>query len=545
MALFWMNLNNLIGKQGGSNVPASTAIYVVLTAVLGLLAGGALAYWYLQPRYVERQRQAEAEAQLILEKAQAQAKDYTVQAQANVLQARTEAEAELRTIRQTLQKQEERLHQANERIQQTEERLARSQEKVDRRLDDLERRERQVVQRERQTERLQREAEDIKQAQVVELERIAALTQEDARGIILQRVEGQTRDDVARLIRQIESEAREEADKRARKVIGMAIQRLASDYVAEITVSTVPLPAEELKGRIIGREGRNIRAFEQITGVDIIVDDTPEAVTLSCHDPVRREVARVALSKLLKDGRIHPARIEEVVEKTRQEIETLMREEGERVVYEAGVQGLHPDLIKILGRLKYRTSYGQNVLQHTLECALLAGNMAAELGANVNVAKTAALLHDIGKAVDHEVQGPHALIGADLARRLGRSPAIVHAIAAHHFEEEPQTVEAFLVAAADAMSGARPGARRETLDLYIKRLEALETVATSFPGVQRAFAIQAGREVRVMVQPDSVDDLGSLQLARSVAKKIEESLQYPGQIKVTVIRETRAVDYAR
>jgi ribonucrease Y len=517
----------------------------VLLVIVGVLAGAALAWLYLRPRWGEQQRQVEAEAQLILEKAQAQAKDFMVQAQADALKARSEGEAELRTLRLSLQKQEERISQTEERFQQSEERLARSQEKVDRKLDDLERRERQIGQRERQSERLQRESEELKHQQQMELERVAALSQEEAREVILQRVEGETRDDAARLMRHIESEAKEEADKRARKIIAMSIQRLASEYVAEITVSTVPLPAEELKGRIIGREGRNIRAFEQITGVDIIVDDTPEAVTLSCHDPVRREVARVALTKLLKDGRIHPARIEEVVEKTRQEIEGLMREEGERVVYEAGIQGLHPDLIKILGRLKYRTSYGQNVLHHTLECALLAGQMAAEMGANVNIAKTAALLHDIGKAVDHEVQGPHALIGADIARRLGRSPAIVHAIAAHHFEEEPQTVEAFLVAAADAISGARPGARRETLDLYIKRLEALETVATSFPGVQRAFAIQAGREVRVMVQPDSIDDLGSLQLARNVAKKIEERLQYPGQIKVTVIRETRAVDYAR
>ena len=526
----------------------ATMLYVlfsVLGLLVGLLAGAGLAYRYLRPRYAERQRQAEAEAQLVLDRAQAQAKELTLQAQGQALKARTDAEAELRTLRQSLQKQEERIHQTTERIQQAEERLTRGQEKVDRKLDDLERREGRITQRERQSERLHREAEELKQVQLTELERIGSLTEDQARGIVLQKVEDQTRDDAARLMRQIETEAKEEADKRARKILGIAIQRLASDYVAEITVSTVPLPAEELKGRIIGREGRNIRAFEQITGVDIIVDDTPEAVTLSCHDPVRREVARVALGKLLKDGRIHPARIEEVVEKTRQEIEGLMREEGERVVYEAGIQGLHPDLIKILGRLKYRTSYGQNVLHHTLECALLAGHMAAELGANINVAKTAALLHDIGKAVDHEVQGPHALIGADIARRLGRSPAIVHAIAAHHFEEEPQTVEAFLVAAADAISGARPGARRETLDLYIKRLEALETVATSFPGVQRAFAIQAGREVRVMVQPDAVDDLGSLQLARNVAKKIEERLQYPGQIKVTVIRETRAVDYAR
>jgi ribonucrease Y len=416
---------------------------------------------------------------------------------------------------------------------------------LDRKIEGLERRDRQLQGRERQTERLHQEAEQLKGQQAAELERISALSQEEARKLILEKVEREARDDAARKIREVEVQTREEADKIARKILGLSIQRCATDYVAEITVSTVPLPGEELKGRIIGREGRNIRAFEQITGVDIIVDDTPEAVTLSCHDPVRREVARVALNKLLKDGRIHPARIEEVVIKTQQETEQIMREEGERVAYEANVQGLHPDLIKLLGRLKYRTSYGQNVLHHSLECAMLAAHMSAELGANINVAKTAALLHDIGKAVDHEVQGPHALIGADIARRLGRSPAIVHAIAAHHNDEEPQTVEAFIVQAADAISGGRPGARRETLDLYIKRLEALETVATSFTGVQRAFAIQAGREVRVMVQPDAVDDLASIHLARDVAKKIEESLQYPGQIKVTVIRETRAVDYAR
>ncbi len=507
-------------------------------ALLGLLAGALGAYALYRPRVQEQRSQAEAEAARLVESARAQSKEIILQAQADALKARNEAEAEIKNARQALLKQEER-------IQQLEERLTRSQEKVDRKLDDLERRERGLGQRERHIERLHREAEELKQSQQAELQRIANLTTEEAREIVLQRVEATAREDAAKLIRQIEQEAKDEADKRAKKIIGIAIQRLASEYVAELTVTTVPLPSEELKGRIIGREGRNIRAFEQFTGVDIIVDDTPEAVALSCHDPVRREVARLALTKLLKDGRIHPARIEEVVEKTRQEIETVMREEGERVVYEAGVQGLHPDLVKILGRLKYRTSYGQNVLQHSLECALLAGAMASELGANVQVAKTAALLHDIGKAVDHEVQGPHALIGADIARRLGRSSAIVHAIAAHHFEEEPQTVEAFIVAAADAMSGGRPGARRETLDLYIKRLEALETVATSFPGVQRAFAIQAGREVRVMVQPDSIDDLGSITLARNISRKIEESLQYPGQIKVTVIRETRAVDYAR
>jgi len=503
----------------------------MLALVVGVAIGASIGIFIYKSNVTARIRQSESDARLQLESARTEQKDIILRAKDEVLQLRTEAESQTREARQAVAKQEERLQ--------------RKEENLDRKLDGLERRERQAQSRERQIEQLQQEAEHLRSQQRIELERISALSQEDARAIILQKVEAEARDESARRIREIEQATREEADKTARKVIGLAIQRCASDYVAEVTVTTVALPSEELKGRIIGREGRNIRAFEQITGVDIIVDDTPEAVTLSCHDPVRREVARVALSKLLKDGRIHPTRIEEVVAKTQQEIEGIMREEGERVAYEANVQGLHPDLIKLLGRLKYRTSFGQNVLQHSLECALLAAHMAAELGANISVAKTAALLHDIGKAVDHEVQGPHALIGADIARRLGRSQAIVHAIAAHHNDEEPQTVEAFLVQAVDAISGGRPGARRESVDLYIKRLEALETVATSFTGVQRAFAIQAGREVRVLVLPDSIDDLGSIHLARNVAKKIEESLQYPGQIKVTVIRETRAVDYAR
>ncbi|NJM06250.1 ribonuclease Y [Candidatus Gracilibacteria bacterium] len=507
----------------------------ILWIVLGLVLGGAAGV-VLGMRHVNRNlnmhsQQKATEARLVLEEARSQHKEILLQAKDDALRIRNEAEAELRESRQSLQKQEERLQ--------------RKEENIDRKLEGLERRERQIQSRERQIEQLHQETERLKNQQVAELERVSALSREEAREIILAEVEREARDDAARRIREVEQSTRDEADKLARKIIGLAIQRCASDYVAEMTVSTVNLPSEELKGRIIGREGRNIRAFEQITGVDIIVDDTPEAVTLSCHDPVRREVARVALTKLLKDGRIHPSRIEELVQKTQVEIDQLMREEGERVAYEANVQGLHPDLIKLLGRLKYRTSYGQNVLQHSLECSLLAAHMAAEMGANITIAKTAALLHDIGKAVDHEVQGPHAMIGADIARRLGRSPAIVHAIGAHHYDEEPQTVEAFLVIAADAISGARPGARRETLDLYIKRLEALETVATSFNGVQRAFAVQAGREVRVMVQPDQVDDLASIHLARDVAKKIEESLQYPGQIKVTVIREMRSVDYAR
>jgi len=503
----------------------------ILALVIGLAAGaGGIFLWYSRLSK-ERLVQSEATAQLQLEQAKTEHQQLLLTAREEAQRLREEGENELRAGRAVLQKQEER--------------LARKEETLERKLDTVDKRDRQLNQRERSIEQVNQEADRLRQAQQAELERIASLTNDQARELILTRVEQESRAEAARRIHEIEAAVKLDADRMARKIVGLAIQRCASDYVAEITVSTVQLPSEELKGRIIGREGRNIRAFEQITGVDIIVDDTPEAVTLSCHDPVRREVARLTLTRLLKDGRIHPARIEEVAEKTRQDIEQIIREEGERVAYEANVQGLHPDLIKILGRLKYRTSYGQNVLQHSLECAFLAGAMAAELGANVHVAKTAALLHDLGKAVDHDVQGPHALIGADIARRLGRNAAVVHAIAAHHNDEEPQTVEAFLVQAADAISGGRPGARRETLDLYIKRLEALEHVATSFPGVQRAFAIQAGREVRVMVQPDTIDDLESIHLARDVAKKIENSLQYPGQIKVTVIRETRAVDYAR
>jgi len=506
-------------------------LWAAFGLVVGLAVGGGIGVWWVNNGVNSQVQNKAAEARLLLEEAHSQQKEILLQAKDDALRIRNDAEAEIRESRQSIQKQEERLQ--------------RKEENLDRKLEGLERRDRQVQNRERQIEQLYQEAERVKGQQVTELERISQLNREEAREIILAQVEREARDEAARRIREIEQSARNDAEKSARKIIGLAVQRCASDYVAELTVTTVNLPSEELKGRIIGREGRNIRAFEQITGVDIIVDDTPEAVTLSCHDPVRREVARVSLSRLLKDGRIHPTRIEEIVQKTQVEIEHVMREEGERVAYEANVQGLHPDLIKLLGRLKYRTSYGQNVLQHSLECALLAAHMAAEIGANINIAKTAALLHDIGKAVDHEVQGPHALIGADIARRLGRSPAIIHAIAAHHHDEEPQTVEAFLVIAADAISGGRPGARRETLDLYIKRLEALETVATSFNGVQRAFAVQAGREVRVMVQPDQIDDLASIHLARDVAKKIEESLQYPGQIKVTIIRETRAVDFAR
>jgi ribonuclease Y len=363
--------------------------------------------------------------------------------------------------------------------------------------------------------------------------------------MLLQTVEQEARQDMARVIREVEAEAREESERRARKLVTMAIQRIASDQVSEVAVSTVPLPSDDMKGRIIGRQGRNIRALENATGVDLVVDDTPEAVLLSCFDPVRREIARVALTKLILDGRIHPARIEKVVAKAKDEVNQIIREAGEQATIDAGVPGLHPEILRLLGRLKFRTSYGQNQLDHAVETSRLAAILASELGANVQVARAGALLHDLGKAVDHEVEGPHALIGADLAKRYGVSQAVIQCIAAHHGESESDSLEAVLVEAADAISGARPGARRESLETYVKRIKALEDVASSFDGVAESYAIQAGREIRIIVKPDEIDDLASIQLSKNVAKAVEENLQYPGQIKVTVIRETRAIDFAK
>lgn len=500
---------------------------VVVTAIVVMLG----TYLYLQRAARSRLRATGDEVRRLLEEAEARQREILLEAKDAALKLREELEQEYQLRRQQVERLERRL-QAKE-------------EQLDRRLENLEKRERKIQAREKEIEERLEEIARLEQERQAELQRVAQMTLEEARQLVIQQATEEARELLNRQARELEQQVREEAQQRARMILATAIQRIASEYVAEATVTVVPLPSDDMKGRIIGREGRNIRALEQATGVDLIVDDTPEAVTLSSFDPVRREIARRALVKLIQDGRIHPARIEEVVEKTRQEVEQMIWEEGERAALEAGVQGLHPDLIRLLGRLRFRTSYGQNVLQHSIEVALIAGALAAELGADVNVAKTAGLLHDIGKAVDHEVEGPHALIGADIARRLGRSAKIVHAIAAHHGEEEPKTVEAFIVAAADAISGARPGARREMLEAYIKRLEALESVATSFPGVQKAYAIQAGREVRILVRPDQIDDYGALRLARDVVKKIQETLDYPGQIKVTVIRETRAIDYAR
>ncbi len=509
--------------------------YVVVLALLLLLVSVGLTfaatYFWLQAREASRMRRAQRDADAILEDARSQQKELILQGKDEAIRFRAEVDQEYKERRAEVNRLERRLQQ--------------KEEAIDKKSDALERRDRALQGKERELDAIRLELDGARENQLRELERVAQLSTDDAKNLLLGEIETEVREIASRRIREIEQETKEEANRRAMHILATAVQRCAPDYVAESTVTVIPLPSDDMKGRIIGREGRNIRALEAASHVDIIIDDTPEVIMISCFDAVRREVGRRAITKLVQDGRIHPARIEEVVQKSEQEVEAVMQEEGEKVAYEANVQGLHPELIRLLGRLKYRTSYGQNVLQHSLECSLIAAGIAAELGADINVAKTAALLHDIGKAVDHEVEGPHALIGAEIARRLGRSARIVHAIAAHHGEEEPQTVEAFIVATADAISGGRPGARRDMLERYIQRLEALEGVANSFDGVEKSFAIQAGREVRILVRPDNIDDLGATRLARDVAKKIEETLEYPGQIKVTVIRETRSVDYAR
>jgi ribonuclease Y len=508
-----------------------TIAIAVVAVITGLLIGGAAAYLYVRSRSPAGPVTTGADVDRMLAEAQAQQKEMILEAKEEAHSIRTAAENDARERRN--------------QVQRLEQRLVQKEENLDRRLESLEKRERQLTQREEEIESRRSEIDDLIAQQQVELERVSGLTREEAAERLLQSIEVEVREQANKLVRQIELQAKEEADERARRIITTAVQRWASDQVSESSVSVVPLPSEEMKGRIIGREGRNIRALEMATGVDLIIDDTPEAVILSGFDPVRREIARQALNKLIQDGRIHPARIEEMVEKARAEVENIIKEEGERAAFEAGVHGLNPDLVKSLGRLHFRFSMGQNVLRHSVEVAHLCALMAGEMGADVNVSRRGGLLHDLGKGVSHEVEGPHALIGADIAKRLGQPPKVVHAIAAHHFEEEPQTVEAFLVQAADAISGARPGARRDTLESYVKRLEALENIANSFDGVEKSFAIQAGREVRIIVKPEDVDDLAAARMARDIVNKIEETLEYPGQIKVMVIREKRVVDYAK
>ncbi|GIK63099.1 MAG: ribonuclease Y [Chloroflexota bacterium] len=507
----------------------------IITAVVGLVVGLiAASVWITtnQKRQgTNKIQQAEAEAQRIMSEAEANKKKIEIEAKNEALHIQEENERNAKKRRLELDREEER--------------QTKRREEFDKRLEKFEQREKELNRRQSNLDKRNNELQKLWDERTAELERVAEMTREEARQELLAAVEKDTRQDMVRLIRQIEEEAKSEADNRARDIIALSIQRLASDQVSEIAVSVVPLPSDDMKGRIIGRAGRNIRAFEQATGVDVVVDDTPEAVTISSFDPVRREVAKRALSKLVLDGRIHPARIEKLVEDTRKEVERAIREEGERASYEAGVPGLHPEILKLLGKLKFRTSYGQNMHAHAIETAHLAGMIAAELGADVNLSKAGGLLHDIGKAIDHEVEGPHAIIGAEFCKRYGVPEKIVNCIASHHHEVPQESVEALIVEAADAISGARPGARRESLDAYIKRVRMLEDIANAFTGVEQSYALQAGREVRIMVRPDDIDDLAAVHLARDISKKIEETMQYPGQIKVTIIRETRAVDYAR
>lgn len=508
---------------------------IVIALLIGLLVGaGACYFWYDQRQKnlaTSRVAQAEQQAQQILTTAQEQA-------QAAIKETDDRAKAILDESEQTSLRRRRELDREDERLQ-------KRREDLDKRFERLDQREQNLNKRQSRLDKQQADLQKIQDERTAELERIAAMTTDEARAELMTTVEQDARNDMARIIRSVEAEAQEEADKRAREIISLAIQRLASEHVSEIAVSVVSLPNDEMKGRIIGRNGRNIRAFELATGVDVVVDDTPEAVTISSFDPVRREVAKRAMAKLVLDGRIHPARIEKLVTDAQAEVDQTIRQEGERAVYETGVPGLHPEIIKLLGRLKFRTSYGQNMHGHAIETAHIASMIASELGADVMIAKMGGLLHDIGKAIDHEIEGTHALIGADFIKRYGVNEKVVNCVAAHHHEVEQTCVEAYIVEAADAISGARPGARRESIETYIRRVKTLEEIATSFDGVEQSYALQAGREVRILVRPETVDDLAALRLSRDIARKIEETMQYPGQIKVQVIRETRAIEYAK
>jgi ribonuclease Y len=510
-------------------------LWAIISGVVFLAVGLLVGYLYRKNVAEKKIGQAEETVVRLIEDAQKKAeairKETVLEAKEEVHKLRNEFDRESKDRRNELTKMERRLLSREEALDKKNEQVDRKNERLDQKL--------------KEVDNLQNEIKALHDKEIEELEKITDLTTDQAKEILLERVEQDTRHDIAIMVRDLEIQAKDEADKKARDIISQAIQRCAVDQVAETTISVVPLPNDEMKGRIIGREGRNIRALENATGIDLIIDDTPEAVILSGFDPVRREVARIALERLIIDGRIHPARIEEMVSKAKKEVDAQIKEAGESAAFEVGIHSLHPEIIKLLGRLKFRTSYGQNVLNHSIEVAQLAGIMANELGANAKMAKRAGLLHDIGKAVTHEMEGPHAQLGADLAAKYKENADIVNAIAAHHGDVEMKTLEAVLVQSADAISAARPGARRESLDNYVKRLESLEEIANSFKGVDKSFAIQAGREVRIVVKPEDIDEPGTALLARDIVKKIESELEYPGQIKINVIRETRVVDYAK
>ena len=508
-------------------MPIIALVLGLVSVVIGVI-GGFFAQQTIRKNQIES---AERSAANILNEADRRQKELLLEAKEEAIRTRREAESELKERRAELKGGEKRLTQ--------------KEESLDRKLESVEQRTKNLQRKEADLEENRQQLESLQEERKRELERLSNLTANEARDMLLAQVENEIRDDANRRLREIEQEVKEEADERSRKIIATTMQRLTSDVVSEMTISVVPIPSEDMKGRIIGREGRNIRALEHATGVDVVIDETPDAVTLSGFDPIRREVARIALTKLLTDGRIHPARIEEMVEKARKEVDVSIKEAGEEAIVEASCPGFNPEIVRTLGRLKFRYSYGQNQLRHAVETANLAAMISHELGANIEVARRGGLLHDLGKAISHEVEGTHAQLGADLARRAGVHPAVVHCIEAHHEEVEPSTVEAIIVIVADAISGARPGARRESLDTYIKRLEALEAVANEFPGVEKTFAIQAGREIRIIVKPEEVDDLGASRMAKEISKRIQESLDYPGQVKVTVIRERRSIEYAK
>lgn len=502
-----------------------------LIAILTLILGLAIGIFISRAQSEKARREQREKADKVVLEAREQARMIELQTRDAALKTTQSAEAEINRLRSELTREDERLQ--------------KRRAELDSRVERLEQREQAVNKRQSSVDKRYNEVEKLYELQMEELQKVAQMSVEEARGVLLAEVEKEARSDMARIIRQIETEAREEGEKRARKLIADSIQRVASDQVAEFTTSLVPLPNEEMKGRIVGRNGRNIRAFEQAAGVDVIVDDTPDAVTISCFEPVRREIARRALARLILDGRIHPAHIEKVLDDEQKAVDKLIVEAGEQATFDAGVSGLHPEVMRMMGRLKYRTSYGQNQLAHAVEVAKLAGILAAELGANVELSRQGGFLHDIGKAMDHNQEGTHALLGAEFCKRYGMHPVVVNAIGSHHHEMEQESIEAIIAEAADAISGARPGARREDLEAYIKRIRTLEDMATSFKGVSQAYAIQAGREVRIIVRPEEIDDLAAARLARDIAKQIEETMQYPGQIRVTVIRETRAVETAK